>query len=170
MDLSAQEALKRSGIVKPIHTPARSLKSIGQACLTSATLKRSNGPKSKDRTLSRAAFPARTLATQEKGPGSPGKRAASGSNTPKRLGYYDLDTSLLRTYQHSLTEGLTLCLLILPRAGIMLNGIVYRLKPSAHPIEEIGSSLLPTPQASDHITKRTSKSWKAKRGFRFQML
>ena len=48
----------------------------------------------------------------------------------------------------------------LSRWGMVFDGACWELGTSVRITSGIGCGYLPTPQASDHITKRTSKSWK----------
>lgn len=64
------------------------------------------------------------------------------------LAYYDHDTSSLKTSQPSLGEDWGACLVTLPRAGTMRNGIVYQ-QDSCTAMSGNGSSLWPTPLARD---------------------
>ena len=57
--------------------------------------------------------------------------------------------SCWKTLQLSLIEDLTSFSETFPRAGMMHNGIVYRLQPSAPLTAEIGSGLWSTPTAND---------------------
>lgn len=158
MDLNKQEDSRLSGTARQIPMRAQSSRSTGQACLISETSRKSIGQASEDLTLSVEVSPARTSATQEKEPGSLGKEADCGRNTPKRLGYYDQDTSSLRTFQRSLAEDSMLSLQTLPRAGMMRNGIVFQLKPSAPLIEETERSSWPTPTAAGCFTDKLKSS------------
>ncbi len=86
------------------------------------------------------------------------------------LAKYDPDMSSWRTAQCSLLEDSTECLATLPRSGMTRGGLLWELPMLERRTNETGSGLLeklPTPQASDYITKRTSSSWKAKGGVNF---
>ena len=64
------------------------------------------------------------------------------------------DTQSLKTSQVCLLEnqedGLLSFSMTWPRSGMMRNGIVSQLQNLARPITEIGSGLLPTPNARDY--------------------
>ena len=117
-----------------------------------------------------AAFPARTSPQQEPGPESTESAAECGNTWRGWLAKYDPDTSSWRTAQCSLLEDSTECLQTFPRSGMTRGGLLWELPMLERRTKETGSGLLeklPTPQASDYITKRTSSSWKAKGGVNF---
>ncbi len=72
-----------------------------------------------------------------------------GLNLSESFAHFDLDSSSLKTSQRSLFGGLIEFSAILPRAGMMRNGILYRLDNLAGHTNEIDFSLWATPQASD---------------------
>ena len=78
----------------------------------------------------------------------------------------DRDTSLWRTSQHSLTDGLELYSQTWPVAGTMRNGNVYRLQPLVQRTLEIESGLWRTPDANMDRGTRTKEnlSGRLKRG------
>jgi hypothetical protein len=85
---------------------------------------------------------------------------------------YDLDSSLWKTHQCSLLGDLELFSETWPRWGLMRDGECWEQQMSAHRTSGTESGLLgklPTPQSSDYITKRTSKSWRAKGGVNFSL-
>jgi hypothetical protein len=85
---------------------------------------------------------------------------------------YDLDLSLWKTHQCSLLGDLDEFSETWPRWGLMRNGECWEQQTLAHRTNgtEFGlSERLPTPQASDYITKKTSASWKAKGGVNFSL-
>jgi hypothetical protein len=117
-----------------------------------------------------AAFPARTSQLPEKVSESTESAAECGNTWRGWLAKYDPDTSSWRTAQCSLLEDSTECLQTLPRSGMTRGGLLWELPMLERRTNETGSGLLeklPTPQASDYITKRTSSSWKAKGGVNF---
>ena len=85
---------------------------------------------------------------------------------------YDLDSSLWKTHQCSLLGDLEPFSETWPRWGLMRSGECWEQQTLAHRTSgtEFGlSEKLPTPQASDYITKKTSASWKAKGGVNFSL-
>ena len=97
-----------------------------------------------------------------------------GQNCTALLAKYDPDTHSLRTYQCSFIEGLNEFSATLPRQGTIVNGrlseqttLILRHRTEG---KESGSlPTYPTPQASDYIQKKTSKSWKAKGGVNYSL-
>ncbi len=75
----------------------------------------------------------------------------SGLSLQGSFAHCDPNTSSLKTSQHSLFGGLIEFSGILPRAGMMRNGILYQRKCLALPNSETDFSLWPTPQASDSM-------------------
>src|SRR3990167_421961 len=73
---------------------------------------------------------------------SRGKEARSGNTSLQLLGHYDQVTSSLKTFQRSLIEDSMLSLQILPKRGMMQNGLIYGLPTLARLIKERESSLL----------------------------
>lgn len=65
------------------------------------------------------------------------------------LGRYDPATSLLKTAQFSLIEGLDAFCAALPRTGMMQSGQLYKARPLAFSRDVPGFILLPTPIKSD---------------------
>jgi hypothetical protein len=120
----------------------------------------------------RAAFPVRTYPQQEKAQESMESDQECGEKWRGWLAKFDPDTSSWRTPQCSLLEDLNECLQTLPRSGMTRDGLLWEQQMSAHRISETESGLsekLPTPQASDYITKKTSASWKEKGGVNFTL-
>lgn len=76
--------------------------------------------------------------------GSMGRALDSGASLPESLGSFDPGSSLLRTSQRSLVEGLDVYSGTYPRSGMMRSGTVYPLPPSAPLTKGTGSSSWPT--------------------------
>jgi hypothetical protein len=91
---------------------------------------------------------AKTLATPERAPGSPGSAADSGPITLDLLANFDLVSSSWRTSQLCLLEGLTLFSETWPRSGMTQNGTAFLLPTLAPGINGTESGYLPTPRAS----------------------
>ncbi len=72
-----------------------------------------------------------------------------GSSLQGSFAHCDLSTLSLRTSQRSLFGGLTAYSAILPQAGTMRNGILYRRNSLARHSNAIDFSLWPIPRASD---------------------
>jgi len=76
--------------------------------------------------------------------------ADCGAKCLELFGKLDLNTSSLKTAQHSLFEDLNECYATFPKSGIMQNGNVYRASSLEQPINEKEYTALPTPMASDN--------------------
>lgn len=72
-----------------------------------------------------------------------------GKNTKEFCAKLDLDTSSLRTAQCSFIEDLNKSFATLPKAGMTVNGNVYRLPNLASTTRESGFTVLPTPSKSN---------------------
>jgi hypothetical protein len=92
---------------------------------------------------------ARTSHSLEDALASKVRDLVSGRNTPGSLANYDPATSSWRTSQACLVSGWEPFSETWPRSGTMRRGIVSPLRPSAPLTDEIGSGLLPTPEASN---------------------
>ena len=80
------------------------------------------------------------------------------------LGTYDRGSSSLRTLERSLFEDLTLCLVRLPRSGMMRSGRIYEQRTWVLRTGGSGSGLLPTPtskanQNAPSMRDRDKGSW-----------
>jgi len=76
--------------------------------------------------------------------------AVYGAKCLELFGKLDLNTSSLKTAQHSLLEDLNECYATFPKSGIMQNGNVYRASSLERNINEKEYTALPTPMASDN--------------------
>lgn len=84
-----------------------------------------------------------------------------GRNTKEFWGKLDLVTSSLKTVQCSLFEDSSKSFATLPKAGITVNGNVYRLRNLDSTIKENGYTVLPTPAKSDaKILLKSSNQYK----------
>ena len=118
------------------------------------------------------AFHVRTLAQQERGQESMESEAECGEKWHGSFVKYDPDSSSWKTHQCSLLGGLESFSETWPRWGLMRDGECWEqqmLVPHTSETESGLSEKLPTPQASDYITKKTSASWKAKGGVNFSL-
>ena len=70
-----------------------------------------------------------------------------GEKWQESLAKYDQNTSSWKTHQCLLFEDSTESLEILPKWGMMQDGVLYPLEPAAHLTEENASGSLPTPRA-----------------------
>ena len=104
---------------------------------------------------------AKTSAPQDEGKELEASVRVFGSSSLGLLGSYDPATSSLRTAPSSKHADSTPFLDRLPRSGMMRNGIVYQLEPSAPLTKGTASGLLPTPTA--HIVKETGAPSEMKR-------
>jgi hypothetical protein len=71
-----------------------------------------------------------------------------GQKSPDFLASYDPATSLWKTSQPFLIEGLTEYLGTWPRSGLVVSGIAYQLPPLVLLTDEIASGLWPTPRTT----------------------
>ena len=92
---------------------------------------------------------AKTSATQAKGRASRVNGPDSGKNSSESFAWLDPNTSSWKTFQRSLVEGWISFSGILPRAGMMRNGRLYRRAPLVHHIHDKGCFLWPTPTRED---------------------
>jgi hypothetical protein len=117
-------------------------------------------------------FHARTSAPQEKAQELMEKDQECGEKWRASFVKYDHDSSLWRTHQCSLLGDLDEFLETWPQWGLMRDGECWEQRTLEQTIRGTESGLserLPTPQASDHITKKTSASWKAKGGVNYSL-
>jgi hypothetical protein len=123
-------------------------------------------------TLYLAGFHARTLALLEKAQELTESDQECGEKWRASFTKYDLDTRLWKTHQCSLLGDLDEFSETWPQWGLMRDGECWEqrtLEQSIRGTEYGLSERLPTPQASDLITKKTSASWKAKGGVNFTL-
>jgi hypothetical protein len=109
-------------------------------------------------TLYLAGFPVRTLAQPEKALESTAPGQAYGAKWHESFARYDHASSLWRTAQCSLLEGLDEFSETWPKWGLMRNGACSVRQTSALRISVTGSGLLPTPCASDYRGGRTPEA------------
>ncbi|SOD42398.1 hypothetical protein SAMN06298226_2737 [Nitrosovibrio sp. Nv4] len=107
------------------------------------------------------AFPARTLALQERAPESQESEADCGRKWRGSLAKYDPVSRSLKTAQLSLIEDLTGCSLTLPRWGLMRNGECYPQPMLVHPTCESESGLWQTLTADD-AHDRVNGKWNSR--------
>ena len=110
--------------------------------------------------LFREASPAKTSARRVGVKDLPEPVQDFGLSISESLTRCGLDLSLPRTVRTCVPVGLAPSSKDLPRWGMVFDGACWELGTSVRITSGIGCGYLPTPQASDHITKRTSKSWK----------
>jgi len=123
-------------------------------------------------TLYRAGFHAKTSQLQEKVLESMESEAECGEKWRGSFTKYDPDSCSWKTHQCSLLGDLDEFLETWPQWGLMRDGECWEQRMLEQTIRGTESGLserLPTPQASDHITKKTSASWKAKGGVNFSL-
>ncbi len=136
-----------------------------------------------------AGFHAKTFPVQEKALESTANDQASGQKWRVLLAKFDRDSCLWKTAQCSSIEDSDECLATFPRWGMTRNGELYQQQIPALRTSASVSGLMaktgrnpktnstpdavefqpvetarkwPTPNASDHIQRKTSKSWAAK--------
>ena len=97
----------------------------------------------------RAAFHARTLASQEKARASQASAAECGDTWRGSLARFDPDTSSWKTVQHSLLEDSESSSVTWPRSGMTANGQCWELPTLERRIRGTGSGLWPTPVKFD---------------------
>jgi len=95
-----------------------------------------------------AGFRARTLASQEKGPGSTASAAECGNTWHELSVRYDQNSSSWKTHRCLWDEDLPWSSVTLPRWGMTRNGVVFQHPTAERPISETGSGLWPTPTSS----------------------
>ena len=111
--------------------------------------------------LFRGDFPAKTSARRVKVRDLPEPVVAFGLSICESLRKYGLDMSSRKTVRTCVPVDSAPSSKGLPSWGMTHDGVCWELGTSVRRTSETGcGSWLPTPQASDHITKRTSKSWK----------
>ena len=113
-------------------------------------------------TLSLEGSPARTSAPQEKVLDWRVKDRVSGKTLRGSSARFDHATFSWRIALASQGLGLTKFSVTWPRWGSMRNGVCWALPTQERPTYGNGSGFWPTPNASDHIQRKTSASWKAK--------
>jgi len=117
-------------------------------------------------TLLREDSPAKICRSPETRKASTPKDQDYGQNCAELLATYDQSTQLWKTSQLSFLEttgdGLAEFSETWPRSGMTVNGAAYQLPNLARTITEIGSGLLPTPNATDGRQSITEKEIKAK--------
>ena len=112
-----------------------------------------------DRICSQEGFPAKMSVSRGKAGGSEKELGAVyGANTPKRFAYYDPASFSLKTFQCSLKGDSMLSLLILPKWGMMRNGVCYQLPPLERCIKGNEFLSLPTPTVADTFTGNLKSS------------
>ena len=149
MDLNEQDSLKQSGLAKPTTTLLGSSGDIGKVSPTSEMSGKSTGIPSHTQICLQGGSRARTSAPQGRKRELKDRGLGSGKNISEPLGRFDPDSHSLRTFQCSLVEDSMLSLLILPRSGMMQDGIVFQLPPLVPLTDVTGFSLWPTPTKGD---------------------
>jgi len=117
-------------------------------------------------------FRAKISQLQEKELGSKESEAQCGEKWRGSFTRYDPDSCSWKTHQCLLLGDLESFSETWPQWGLMRNGECWEQTTLALTIRGTESGLgerLPTPQSSDHITKKTSASWKAKGGVNFTL-
>ena len=94
-------------------------------------------------------FHAKTFHLPERAPEYTQSALYYGGKCYKPFAWWDQNMQLWRTWQRSLTGEWVRYSEAWPKAGMIRNGIAYRLHTWEPPIKENGSSLWPTPQAND---------------------
>ena len=123
----------------------------------------------------REGFLARTYPQQERAQESPEVNQVCGNTWHELLMKYDPDSHSWKTVRCLFPEELQWSSVTLPTWGMTVNGALFQHQTAVRPISGIGfgsepnNEKLPTPQATDHISKRTSASWKAKGGVNFSL-
>jgi hypothetical protein len=122
--------------------------------------------------LYREDFRAKTLVPQEKELESKESDQECGEKWRGSFTKYDQNSCSWKTHQCSLLGDLDEFSETWPQWGLMRDGECWEQQTLAQTIKgtEYGlSEKLPTPQSSDHITKKTSASWKAKGGVNYTL-
>lgn len=147
-DLSGRVS-KQSGRSKSTGTPAESSKSIGRGSSGSPTSGNAGRTTSGPLTSSAADFPAQTSPLRENKEEYMKVGLVYGGKCCELLASYDPESSSWRTSQICFpgmgADGREHFSGAWPRAGLMLNGALYRLRTQERPTCGSGSSWLPTP-------------------------
>lgn len=101
------------------------------------------------RTSSQPGFRARTSASPEPAPGLPDLVQDSGGKWFEPFAWFDRAGHCWKTWQLCLDGEWEPFWETWPRSGMTRNGIAYRRQPLVRLTDEIGSGLLPTPEASN---------------------
>jgi hypothetical protein len=96
----------------------------------------------------RAAFPAKTYPQQEKEPELMENDPVCGGKWQESLARYDRASSSWKTHRSLWEEALLESLVILPKSGLMRDGVVYRPESAERRTYGIDSGYWPTPTAS----------------------
>ena len=153
MGSNAQADLKPLPSVKSKNTPAPCSPNTGPASLVMTTLEPLPPPDllpmELPLTSSAAASPAKIFRSLERASGLAANGLGYGASMPELLASLDPVTSLWKTSQHCLIEGLQTFSETWPRSGIMRNGIAYQLPPLVHLTDATECGLLRTQVASN---------------------
>lgn len=114
-------------------------------------------------TLFRAAFRARTLASQEKAKGSAASARASGKRWRASFAMWDRSSSLWKTAQLSLLGDLMQSSVTWPKWGLMRNGECWERTTLAPRIFANEYGLLPTPTANNYGNNKSKSAGAAVR-------
>lgn len=106
-------------------------------------------------TLSQEDFHVLTSHVPEKAPASMESNPVFGGKWQELYVKYDPVTCSWKTHRYLWEEVLPEYSVILPRYGMMLDGVVYQRKTSERPIAGTGSGWLPTPTSSEGACNRT---------------
>lgn len=106
------------------------------------------------------ASPVKTFRKQARELESQGVVLHFGNIFAKQLGYYDQSTHSLKMSQCSLNSDSMSSLQILPKSGMMRNGIIYQLPPLVRLINVKGSSSFATPTTMDVLPPKSQKALK----------
>jgi hypothetical protein len=137
--------------------------SIGRTFLNTATCAMSALTIYRASMSLRAAFPAKTLATQEDAPVLPESAADYGLSSPDSFANYNRATFSWKTLQLCLDGEWEPYSETWPRSGMTRNGSAYQRPPLVRRIYAIESSLWPTPDASAANIGEPLDTWMAHR-------
>lgn len=154
-DLNGREDLKLNGLSNVIPTPKPFLESIGPQPRFMMTLRASILKIYQESTYSQEDSLVKTSAMLEKELASRGVVLHSGNITCEPLAKYDHDSQSLKMLKHLGEKDLKLSSPILPRSGMMLNGIVYRLPPLVRLTVATGYSSFATPTTMDFLPPKS---------------
>ncbi len=160
MDLSEQAGSKPSPSARSRNSPGESSQSTGQMFPATETCENSPRqnllPMELPLTSLQAASHAKTFPSQAKAPASLAQEVGFGPRSIDLLAKYDRNSSSWRTSQTCLlaladsqADGFAEFSGIWPSAGMMLNGVSYRLGSWDSLMGEIVSGLWPTPSKND---------------------
>ena len=147
---SKEKASRQSGSSKTMLTAKQCSEKIFQESQCMMTSHKSTSETLKKWTFSQGDSPVKMSALQGKEQESKEKGQGFGHISQKPFAYFDQESSSWKTFQVSLLQEWVKFSETWPRAGMMRNGILYRLLPLELRISEKESSSWPTPDCQSY--------------------